>query len=423
MEQYEARVDLDTMILATVADGSSYGYAIIEQLKIRAGDALKIPEGSVYPALHRLERDKLLASDWSMEAGRPRRVYGLTERGERELAARRARGRGFGPSIDRRPGNVNVDQLRCELRRSRIGGRLAGRIVAEFEDHLAVDPDANLGEPRSLARQFADELGTELARSAAIRTTAALAVCAVAMLRRASRCRATPTTGRTTTPRSAPFARLLVRHFAIFVAVFSGQVSLAAAVLAALGAIRLARTPVISATQAMMLRRRALVAWVSGAITIGSLALMGLVIPTAYGPNWALEVLVGRRGLWCRAAERGPDVLARGLGETDDRGSDVRRRRRPGAVPALRSVTSADSVAVRAAARRLVALVLTAVGVVNDDPLVGALRGGTDALACLAGFSLLGGYLGLVRPAGRATARVGSQATRRDVAVDPDATA
>ena len=100
MEQYEARVELDTMILATVADGSSYGYAIIEQLKVRAGGALKIPEGSVYPALHRLERDKLLASDWSMEAGRPRRVYGLTERGERELAARRARSRGFDPRID-----------------------------------------------------------------------------------------------------------------------------------------------------------------------------------------------------------------------------------------------------------------------------------------------------------------------------------
>ena len=88
------------MILATVADGSSYGYVIIEQLKVRAGGTLKIPEGSVYPALHRLERNKLLASDWSMEAGRPRRVYRLTERGERELAARRARWRGFDPTID-----------------------------------------------------------------------------------------------------------------------------------------------------------------------------------------------------------------------------------------------------------------------------------------------------------------------------------
>lgn len=88
------------MILATVEGGASYGYVIIEQLKVRAGDALKIPEGSIYPALHRLERDKLLASDWSMEAGRPRRVYRLTERGEQELAARRARSRGFDPRVD-----------------------------------------------------------------------------------------------------------------------------------------------------------------------------------------------------------------------------------------------------------------------------------------------------------------------------------
>ncbi len=101
MEQYDSTSGLDALILATMVGGSSYGYAIIEQLKARAGDALEIPEGSVYPALHRLEREKLLASDWSMEAGRPRRVYRLTKRGEQQLAARRTGGRGFGPSIDR----------------------------------------------------------------------------------------------------------------------------------------------------------------------------------------------------------------------------------------------------------------------------------------------------------------------------------
>lgn len=101
MEQCDSAGELDALILATMVDSSSYGYAIIDQLKARAGDAFQIPEGSVYPALHRLERQKLLASDWSIEAGRPRRVYRLTKRGERELAARRAGGRGFGPSIDR----------------------------------------------------------------------------------------------------------------------------------------------------------------------------------------------------------------------------------------------------------------------------------------------------------------------------------
>lgn len=291
---------------------------------------------------------------------------------------------------------MNVDQLRYELRRSRIGGRLAGRIVSEFEDHLAVDPDASLGEPRDLARQFADELGTDLARSAAIRTTAALAVCAVAML--------VVLPGVSNTYNWANYNsgiglfHISWFHIGIFVAVFSGQVSLAAAGLAALGAIRLARAPVISATDAMILRRRAVVAWLSGAITIGLLALMGLVVPTAYAPNWELEVLVGAgvcgaallsvvptllHAVWVRPATAGP---------TSDVVADL--------APFLPFGTSRLLTPWRCALllAAAVAVVLTAVGVLNDDPLVGALQGATDAIACLAGFSLLGGYLGLVRP-------------------------
>jgi transcriptional regulator len=100
MNAEELKGHLDALILATLALGPSHGYAIIEQLKSRSGGDLQLPEGTVYPALHRLERDGLLASDWSKDSGRRRRVYRLTDRGSRELSTRRARWRRFAATID-----------------------------------------------------------------------------------------------------------------------------------------------------------------------------------------------------------------------------------------------------------------------------------------------------------------------------------
>ena len=86
---------LDALILAVVADGPMHGYAIIEELKRRSGGALSLPEGTVYPALHRLEAAGLLSSRWSVGEGRRRRVYALTRRGQRELGVRRSEWRDF----------------------------------------------------------------------------------------------------------------------------------------------------------------------------------------------------------------------------------------------------------------------------------------------------------------------------------------
>lgn len=86
---------LDAMILAVLAGGPRHGYAIIEELKRRSGGDLELPEGTVYPALHRLEASGLLNSDWSKADGRRRRIYALTRRGERELGARRGEWREF----------------------------------------------------------------------------------------------------------------------------------------------------------------------------------------------------------------------------------------------------------------------------------------------------------------------------------------
>jgi PadR family transcriptional regulator len=80
---------LDFLILAALEDRPAHGYAIVEELRQRSGGAFDLPEGTVYPALHRLERSGLLASRWSELTGRKRRIYRLSTRGRRSLARHR----------------------------------------------------------------------------------------------------------------------------------------------------------------------------------------------------------------------------------------------------------------------------------------------------------------------------------------------
>jgi DNA-binding PadR family transcriptional regulator len=91
---------LDVLILAVVGAGPAHGYAVIGELERRSGGAFALPEGTVYPALHRLERAGLLTSAWSESSGRRRRVYCLTRDGESELAARRKEWRAFAGAVD-----------------------------------------------------------------------------------------------------------------------------------------------------------------------------------------------------------------------------------------------------------------------------------------------------------------------------------
>ena len=80
---------LDGMILAVVATAPAHGYAVIEELRRRSAGTFDLPEGTVYPALHRLEAEGLLTSTWASASGRKRRVYRLTRRGRSALAERR----------------------------------------------------------------------------------------------------------------------------------------------------------------------------------------------------------------------------------------------------------------------------------------------------------------------------------------------
>jgi len=84
-----AKGHLDLVLLGVLAAEPGHGYSIISALKARTDGVLDLPEGSVYPALHRLEDRGLIASEWRPVGGRRRREYRLTLDGTRLLASER----------------------------------------------------------------------------------------------------------------------------------------------------------------------------------------------------------------------------------------------------------------------------------------------------------------------------------------------
>jgi PadR family transcriptional regulator, regulatory protein PadR len=81
---------LDLLILKTLALEPLHGYGIVQRLQQITHDALQIRQGSLYPALYRLEKRGLLKATWKMIAGRNAKFYALTKAGERELEAEKA---------------------------------------------------------------------------------------------------------------------------------------------------------------------------------------------------------------------------------------------------------------------------------------------------------------------------------------------
>jgi PadR family transcriptional regulator, regulatory protein PadR len=84
------RTPLDAMLLAVVDESPVHGYAVIERLRERSAGGFDLPEGTVYPALHRLEGAGLLRASWSKTGGRRRKTYALTRKGRAALDRRRA---------------------------------------------------------------------------------------------------------------------------------------------------------------------------------------------------------------------------------------------------------------------------------------------------------------------------------------------
>jgi len=79
---------LDMLILKVVALGPVHGYAISKRIQQISSDVLQVQQGSLYPALHRLENRDWLTADWKLtESGREAKFYKLTARGRKQLEA------------------------------------------------------------------------------------------------------------------------------------------------------------------------------------------------------------------------------------------------------------------------------------------------------------------------------------------------
>ena len=79
---------LDALILKTLTFGPRHGYAIVRWLREQTNDALAVEEGSLYPALYRMERDGWIKADWGVsELGRKAKFYTITDKGRKHLRA------------------------------------------------------------------------------------------------------------------------------------------------------------------------------------------------------------------------------------------------------------------------------------------------------------------------------------------------
>jgi PadR family transcriptional regulator, regulatory protein PadR len=99
MRREQLKGHLDLLLLSVLAAGPAHGYAVIAALRERSGQELTLPEGTVYPALHRLEEAGLLRSYWAEQAGRRRRLYELTAAGAAALVELRGEWRRFSTGV------------------------------------------------------------------------------------------------------------------------------------------------------------------------------------------------------------------------------------------------------------------------------------------------------------------------------------
>ena len=78
----------ETLLLSLLSNEAMYGYQLVKEMDSRSSGYFRFKEGTLYPALHRLERDDLIAGKWQTSAsGQDRRYYYITERGRTKLAS------------------------------------------------------------------------------------------------------------------------------------------------------------------------------------------------------------------------------------------------------------------------------------------------------------------------------------------------
>jgi transcriptional regulator len=96
-ETYKNRIELlqgtlDMLILQALQWGAMHGYGIAQSIRLKSGDVLQVETGSLYPALHRLERQRWVKSEWkTTESNQRAKFYQITAKGKEQLAADHAR--------------------------------------------------------------------------------------------------------------------------------------------------------------------------------------------------------------------------------------------------------------------------------------------------------------------------------------------
>lgn len=90
-----------TLILAVIEKEDMYGYQIAKELEKRSENAFSLKEGTMYPLLHSLEKEKLVESYWSTAGGRKRKYYHITKKGIKSLAEKKEEFEKFSVSVKR----------------------------------------------------------------------------------------------------------------------------------------------------------------------------------------------------------------------------------------------------------------------------------------------------------------------------------
>lgn len=104
-----ARATLEPVLLEVIAGGATYGYEIVRAIQSASNGQMAAQEGTVYPALHRLEKRGFLKAQWQESPeGRKRKHYALTSDGRARLAALRAEWQVFSRTINTILGTVHV---------------------------------------------------------------------------------------------------------------------------------------------------------------------------------------------------------------------------------------------------------------------------------------------------------------------------
>jgi PadR family transcriptional regulator, regulatory protein PadR len=94
---------MDLLVMKTLLrTGKLHGYAIMSAIRERSGDVLRVEEGSLYPALHRMEEAGWVRAEWvTKDSGRRARVYELTAKGKKQLAAEEPKWQAVAKAVNR----------------------------------------------------------------------------------------------------------------------------------------------------------------------------------------------------------------------------------------------------------------------------------------------------------------------------------